>query len=75
MDNLPCEKIIRTYFPKAEVKTAGYALIEYSRKRVEVDFYRHKNKVILTATSRKSKQYDGFIRDYEEWEKGNEEAG
>ena len=42
---------------------------------MEVDFYRHKNKVILTATSRKSKQYDGFIRDYEEWEKGNEEAG
>ncbi len=69
------KKIIRTYFPKAEVKTAGYALIEYSRKRVEVDFYRHKNKVILTATSRKSKQYDGFIRDYEEWEKGNEEVG
>lgn len=72
------EKIIRDYFPQTELKTASYALIEDSRKRIEVDFYRHKNKIILTATSRKSKQYAGFLRDYEDWsgkdEKGSEET-
>lgn len=52
---------------KCEIKTAAYSVIDYSRNRISVDFFRYENVVILTAASRKSKEYDGFIAAYEKW--------
>ncbi len=60
-------KIVREDFPDAAVRTAGYAVIDYSRKRISVDYYRYRNMVVLTATSRKSSQYGAFLRQYEAW--------
>lgn len=54
-------------FPVAQIKTAAYSVIDYSKKRVKVDFYRWSNQVILTATSRKSVEYENFLMDYEDW--------
>lgn len=60
-------KIVRKNFPGAVVRTASYAVIDYSRKRVSVDYYRYRNMLVLTATSRKSPQYDMFLKQYEIW--------
>ena len=65
---------IRKYFQNAEIRIASYSFIEYGKKRVGVDYYRHLNKLILTATSRKSEEYAAFIDEFERWSKKNEEA-
>lgn len=59
--------VVGSNFPDAEIKTAGYSVIEYSEERICVDFYRYKNAIVLTATSRKSNQYKIFLEQYENW--------
>lgn len=61
------QKIVKESFPNAIIKTAAYAVIEYGSKRVNVDFSRYKNTIVLTATSRKSNQYSMFLQQYESW--------
>ncbi len=58
---------VRESFPDAMIKTAGYSMISYSEKRICVDFYRYRNAIVLTATSRKSEQYPVFLEEYEKW--------
>lgn len=60
-------KQVKADFPEAEIKTAGYSVIDYSRKRIDVDYYRYENAIILTATSRKSSEYGEFLHLYDEW--------
>ena len=48
-------------------KIASYCVLSESNKRVSVDFARYTDSIVLTATSRYSKEYDSFIQDYEEW--------
>jgi len=62
------EKKLKKAFPKAEIKSAAYAVIDYSSGRATVDYYRHKNKIILTATSRRSSEYEKFLADFNSWE-------
>jgi hypoxanthine phosphoribosyltransferase len=64
---LQVENMVKKDFPNAVIKTASYSVIEYSQKRISVDYERMKNTVVLTCTSRKSKEYDKFINDYEKW--------
>lgn len=64
---LQVRKEVENSFPAAIVRTAGYSVIEYSKNRISVDYYRYKNTVILTATSRRSAEYDKFISAYEKW--------
>lgn len=58
---------VKKSFPNSTIKTAGYAVIGYSKKIVAVDFYKYENAIILTATSRKSNQYEEFLDLYREW--------
>jgi hypoxanthine phosphoribosyltransferase len=64
---LQVEKEVKKDFPYAVIKTAGYSVIKYSRKRISVDFNRLEDTVVLTCTSRKSNEYNRFISDYEKW--------
>lgn len=54
-------------YPNVIIKTASYTVSEYSSKVVQIDFYRYWNKIILTATSRKSQEYIDFINDVSKW--------
>ena len=56
-------KQVEDDFPGAEIKTAGYSVIAYSRKRINVDYYRYENVIIL----RKSSEYGKFLHLYNEW--------
>ena len=58
---------VKTDFPKAEIKTAGYSVIAYSRRRIKVDYCRYENVIVLTATSRRSNEYGKFLNLYQEW--------
>ncbi len=58
---------ITKLFPESEIKVASYSVIHYSKCRVNVDFYRYEDTVILTATSRKSDEYDRFVNGYLNW--------
>ncbi len=69
------QKVVRESFPDAIIKTASYAVIEYSSMRVSVDYYRYKNVIVLTATSRKSGQYDMFLKQYEVWSGNGDRQG
>ena len=48
-------------------KTASYCVLSESKKRVSVEYYRHMDSIAITATSRYSKEYSGFIREYSMW--------
>lgn len=63
-------KIVKESFPGAIIKTAAYTVIDYSKDRVNVDYYRYRNTIILTATSRQSNQYDMFLKRYDAWTTG-----
>lgn len=58
---------LKEMFDNDDIKVATYSLIEISEKRCQVDYYRKKNEVILTATSRHSDEYDDFVNDYLTW--------
>lgn len=60
-------KVVSDNFPNAIVKTAAYTVIDYSKDRVSVDYFRYRNTIVLTATSRKSNQYNKFLEQYEVW--------
>lgn len=58
---------IACQFPEATIKTAAYSVSEFSKKVTSIDYYRFWNELILTATSRKSDEYENYIRDLELW--------
>ena len=60
--------VIKEAFPEAELRIATYSLISYSKKRVKVDFYRVMDTIVMTCTSRRSEEYDAFIKEYEAWQ-------
>lgn len=60
-------EIVKESFPEAIIKTAAYAVIDYSKDKISVDYYRYRNTIVLTATSRKSAQYGMFLKQYEAW--------
>lgn len=51
----------------AEVKTASYCVIDISTNRVSVEFSRYRNTIVVTATSRYSKEYEKFMMDFICW--------
>lgn len=57
-------------FPGATIKIACYSVVDNSKKRIKVDFWRYENAVILTATSRRSAEYSDFLNEYMSWSKG-----
>ncbi|WP_026670883.1 phosphoribosyltransferase family protein [Butyrivibrio sp. AE3006] len=59
-------------FKGAEIKVAGYTVCDYSMKTFKTDYYRFFNKLVITATSRKSDEYNDFLNDLRVW---NEEHG
>ena len=63
-------QIVKETFPEAMIKTAAYTVIDYSTQRVSVDYFKYRNTIILTATSRKSDQYEMFLKQYEAWMAG-----
>lgn len=54
-------------FPEAEIRLASYSVIRFSKKRVSVDFVRYEDQIVMTATSRKSKEYEKFLNTYNSW--------
>lgn len=54
-------------FEKVVIKTAAYTVSGYSSSVIKIDYYRNWNNLILTATSRNSKEYFKYLRDLEEW--------
>lgn len=61
---------IQRDFPGTMIKIACYSVIDNSKKRVKIDFWRYENAVVLTATSRRSAEYGDFLNDYISWSKG-----
>ena len=51
------------------IKTASYCVIDLSRNKVNVEFSRYRNTIVVTATSRYSKEYDRFVNDFRLWKK------
>lgn len=53
--------------PGAEIKVAGYCVLDSSSDMVNTDYYRYKNRIVVTATSRYSSEYRDFLDGYEAW--------
>ena len=53
--------------PKAQIKVAGYCVLDESEDLVKTDFYRYKNTIVITATSRYSSEYNDFLGGFEKW--------
>ncbi len=65
-------QIVKETFPEAMIKTAAYTVIDYSTQRISVDYFKYRNTIVLTATSRKSNQYEMFLKQYEAWMAGKQ---
>lgn len=64
---LAAKEAVSKAAPNSEVRTASYCVIDISRKRVGVDYGRYRNTIVVTATSRYSEEYKGFVSDLERW--------
>lgn len=60
-------ELTKKNFLDAKIKVASYSVIEYSKVRVQVDFIRFENRIVITATSRKSEEYQTFLEMYGQW--------
>ncbi len=52
---------------KSKYKVASYCVLEMALKNVSVDYYRYIDKIVITATSRYSREYQDFVDAYEKW--------
>lgn len=66
---------LREAAPESTIKVASYCVIDLSESRVKTDFWRYKNTIVMTATSRFSPEYQSFIDDYTSWKGQMEHVG
>ena len=66
---LKVEEYLDEHGAKGKYKTASYCVLSESMNRVNVDFCRYTDKIVISATSRYSKEHSGFLRDYNDWKK------
>lgn len=52
----------------AEIRTASYCVIDLSKNRVDVEYCRYKNTIVVTATSRYSKENGEFNKSLDSWQ-------
>ena len=65
-------ELLRKTAAHCEVKIASYCVITMSEERVKTDFFRYKDTIVVTATSRYSSEYKKFLKEYENWNSENE---
>lgn len=70
---LAAKELVQSKAPNADVRIASYCVIDYSLDRVKVDFLRRQNAIVMTATSRYSKEYGMFLSELAAW-KANPEG-
>ncbi len=68
---LEAKRVVKQYSKDSEIKTLSYCVIDISKKRVNVDFFRYKNMIVVSATSRYSKENGEFLKSLESWQKDN----
>ena len=51
----------------AEIRTASYCVIDFSKNRVDVEYSRYRNTIVVTATSRYSKENGEFMKELNSW--------
>ncbi len=64
---LAAKEAVQKVAPDSDVRTASYCVIDISKKRVSVDYGRYRNTIVVSATSRYSKEYDAFVTDLGNW--------
>lgn len=53
-----------------DIRTASYCVIDLSKNRVDVEYSRYRNTIVVTATSRYSKEYGEFMNELTVWQNG-----
>ena len=61
------KELLEKYFPDSEIRTFCYCVISLSEKRVKTDYLKYRDTIVVTATSRYSKEYDTFLNAYNTW--------
>ena len=64
---LAAKKLVQDMASNADVRIASYCVIDYSRRRVEVDYERRRNAIVMTATSRYSPEHYLFLKELDVW--------
>lgn len=64
---LAAKDLVQSRAPSADVRIASYCVIDYSLHRVKVDYQRKSNAIVVTATSRYSKEYPAFLDELAAW--------
>jgi hypothetical protein len=54
-------------FTSADIRLASYSVIDFSKRNINIDYMRYLNKIVFTGTSRKSKEYQTFLKLYSDW--------
>lgn len=67
---LAVKRLVEELAPNACVRIASYCVIDYSLSRVHVDYARRNNAIVMSATSRYSPEYQGFLDELTAWKHG-----
>ncbi len=68
---LAASEVVRRRASEADIRIAGYCALDYSGDRVGVDFIRKSNAIVVTATSRYSKEHAMFLSELEAWKRSS----
>lgn len=71
---IKAKEVLEKYFPDSEIRTFCYCVISLSEKRVKADYLKYRDTIVVTATSRYSKEHDAFLNAYNEWNRLQAEA-
>lgn len=60
---------LKKLFPNSEIRIFCYCVVKFSEQRINVDYYCYKDTIVLTATSRYSKEHSTFLENLERFRK------
>lgn len=65
---LKAKEIVEKNAGNVNVKTMCYCVMDFCSEKIHVDYYKYRNTIVLTATSRYSKEYPKYVEELSEWQ-------
>ena len=62
---------IQKLTPESEIKIFCYCVISLSEKRIDVDYFKYRDTIVITGTSRYSDEHEAFLDELERWKNEN----
>ena len=68
---LKAKQEIQRLAPDSEIKIFCYCVISLSEKRIDVDYFKYRDTIVISGTSRYSPEHEAFLDELERWKNEN----